>query len=87
MNLKIMVPDFTQPFYEVAIVGNSVDEKRKSFNKHYLPNVIFAGCKSESSLPLLKNRSEDGATLIYVCVNKTCNKPVSEPEEALKQFN
>ncbi len=78
---------FTQPFYEVAIVGNSVDEKRKSFNKHYLPNVIFAGCKSESSLPLLKNRSEDGATLIYVCVNKTCNKPVSEPEEALKQFN
>ncbi len=78
---------FTQPFYEVAIVGNSVDEKRKSFNKHYLPNVIFAGCKTESSLPLLKNRSKEGATLIYVCVNKTCNKPVSEPEEALKQFN
>ena len=78
---------FTQPFYEVAIVGNSVDEKRKSFNKHYLPNVIFAGCKSESSLPLLKNRSKEGETLIYVCVNKTCNNPVSEPEEALQQFN
>ncbi len=86
-NWAVLHSYFTQPFYEVAIVGNSVDEKRKSFNKHYLPNVIFAGCKTESSLPLLKNRSKEGATLIYVCVNKTCNKPVSEPEEALKQFN
>ena len=78
---------FTQPIYEVAIVGKSVNEKRKSFNKHYLSNVIFAGSENESSLPLLKNRNKEGETFIYVCTNRTCNKPVTEVEAAIAQLN
>lgn len=86
-NWARLLLNFTQPFYEVAIVGKSVDEKRKAFSKHYLPNVIFAGSATESSLPLLKNRNIEGQTFIYVCSNKTCLQPVAEVEQALQKLN
>ncbi|MGZ4055489.1 MAG: thioredoxin domain-containing protein [Bacteroidia bacterium] len=86
-NWALLLLNFCQPFYEIAIVGKSVDEKKKSFNKHYLPNGIFAYSATESSLPLLKNRFVENDTLIYVCENKTCKQPVKEVEEALKQIS
>ena len=85
-NWAMLLLNFTQSFYEVAIVGKSVDEKRKAFNKHYLPNRIFVGSANESTLPLLKNRYVAGQTMIYVCSNKTCKEPVTEVSEALKQI-
>ncbi len=85
-NWAMLLLNYTQPFYEVAIVGKAVDEKRKAFNKHYRPNRIFVGSVSESRLPLLKNRYVEGQTMIYVCTNKTCNEPVIEVSEALKQI-
>ena len=75
---------FTQPFYEVAFVGEHADEKRKEFNQHYLPNKTVAGSTIESLLPLLKNRWHDNQTLIYICADKTCYEPVSEVVESLK---
>lgn len=86
-NWAMLMLYFTQPFYEVAIVGKSVDEKRKSFFKYNLPNVIFAGSATQSSLPLLKNRFVEKETLIYVCENKICLAPVKEIEDALKYLN
>lgn len=86
-NWAMLLLNFSQPFYEVAIVGKSVDEKRKSLNKHYFPNRIFAGSAISSSLPLLKNRYVKDETLIYVCQNKTCLQPVKEIEDAHKQMN
>ena len=83
-NWALLLLNFCQPFYEVAIVGKSVDEKKRSFNKHYLPNRIFACSATQSSLPLLKNRFVEDNTLIYVCENKTCKQPVTEVEDALK---
>jgi len=85
-NWAMLMLNFIQPFYEVSIVGNSVDEKYRSFQKHYLPNVIFAGSSSNSSLPLVKNRFVDNETYIYVCSNKTCFEPVRQVDEALKQI-
>jgi len=85
-NWAMLLLHFTQPYYEVAIVGKSVDEKRKALNKHYLPNKIFAGSAGESTLPLLKNKNSKGQTMIYVCSNKVCNNPVSDVEDALKQI-
>ncbi len=77
-NWAMLLLYYTQPFYEVAIVGKSVHEKRKELNKHYFPNVIFAGCENQSALPLLKNRYVKDETFIYVCQDKTCNEPVRE---------
>lgn len=86
-NWALLLCNFCQPFYEIAIVGKSVDEKKKSFNKHYLPNGIFVCNASESSLPLLKNRFMESKTFIYVCENKTCKQPVTEVDDALQQIN
>jgi len=53
---------------------------------HYLPNVLFSGAEKESSLELLKGKFRKERT-IYVCQNKTCQKPVHTAEEALKQLH
>ncbi len=91
-NWAMLLLNFSTPFYELAIVGKSVDEKRKILHKHYYPNKIFVGSASESSLPLLLNRYKNDETLIYVCKNnpdgyRGCSAPVKEIEEALKQMN
>lgn len=85
-NWAMLLLYFSTPFHELAIVGKSVDEKRKILHKHYHPNKIFAGSASESSLPLLLNRYKKDETLIYVCKNKSCLAPVKEIEEALSQM-
>lgn len=85
-NWAMLLLYFTTPFHELAIVGKSVDEKKKTLNKHYYPNRIFAGSASESSLPLLLNRYKKEETLIYVCKNHTCSAPVTTIEEAIKQI-
>lgn len=85
-NWAILMLNFVSPFYEVAIVGKGVDEKRKELNETYLPNKIFAGTKSKSALPLLKDKQVQDKTMIYVCENKTCAKPVSDAKEALLQM-
>lgn len=86
-NWSILFLHFATPFYEVAIVGNNVDEIRKTFNKVFLPNVIFAGSLASSEIPLLKNKYVEGKTLIYVCENNVCNKPFEAVEEALASIN
>ncbi|MDQ3047121.1 MAG: thioredoxin domain-containing protein [Bacteroidota bacterium] len=85
-NWSMLLLHFAAPFKELAIVGKSVDEKRAELSQHYLPNVIFAGTSTLSTLPLLKNRTVEGQTYFYVCSEKTCQQPVSTTEEALRQL-
>jgi uncharacterized protein YyaL (SSP411 family) len=85
-NWGMLLIDLISPFYEVAIVGKDVNEKRKELAQHYLPNKIFAGSMADSALPLLENKYEEGRTLIYVCENRTCQRPVSEVSEAVNQL-
>ncbi len=73
-------------FYEVCIVGNNVDEFMRGFAKHCHPNAIFVYSKQASNIALLAGRYKPKETQIYVCSNKTCNKPVSSIDEALKQL-
>ena len=40
----------------------------------------------ESKLPLLKMKQVNGKTMIYVCYNKACQKPVEKVSEALEQI-
>ena len=78
--------DMLNDLYEVCVVGKDVDEKLVGLQNHYVPNAIFAVSATRSGLELLDQRFEEGKTLIYVCRNKTCQLPVSEVEEALKQL-
>ena len=75
-----------RPPYEVAIVGNDWQQKLSALQKNYLPNTVYLGGDNESDLPLLENKLMKGKTMIYVCENKTCQQPVEEAVEALKQI-
>ncbi|WP_027137756.1 thioredoxin domain-containing protein [Gaetbulibacter saemankumensis] len=81
--LELML-NYTQPYYEVAIVGTAAKEKLKELNKTFIPNKMIAGSTKNSNLPLLENRYNPQETLIYVCVNKMCKLPVSETKDAIK---
>ena len=76
--------NYTNDYYEVAIVGDEVLEKIKNLNNTYIPNKLIVGSQNESDLPLLKNRYIPNKTLIYVCVNKACKFPVTQVDEAIK---
>ena len=75
-----------QPPFEVAIVGPDFEGKREKLMANYLPNTLFLGGANEGKLPLLQDKLQEGETYIYVCQNKVCQLPVTEPEAALKQL-
>tara|TARA_R110000868_G_scaffold44318_5_gene148188 strand:- start:15794 stop:17827 length:2034 start_codon:yes stop_codon:yes gene_type:complete len=76
--------NYTQPFYEIAIVGQEASVKISELNKSYIPNKLIAGSISENKLPLLENRFNPDETLIYVCVNNACKLPVTDVDDAIK---
>jgi uncharacterized protein YyaL (SSP411 family) len=75
--------DVVRPPFEVAIVGDNFEAKRNELMRHYLPNALLLGGKDEGSLELLKEKLQEGETLIYVCRDKVCKLPVAEVEKAL----
>ena len=75
----------TNDITEVAIMGNDSHNVSGLLQRNYLPASLFMGGTSEN-LPLLTNKLVDGTT-IYVCRNKTCNLPVTSPDEAMEQIN
>ena len=83
-NWAILMTYIIEPFYEVVITGKNAHAIRQELNNYYIPNKIIAGSTLASSMPLLEGRFEDDETLIYVCVNNTCQLPVKTVEEALK---
>ena len=76
--------NYTNPFYEIAIAGEDSKEKILELNKVYLPNKIIAASKNQTTIPLLENRYIVNETLIFVCVDQTCQLPVKNTTEALK---
>jgi len=71
-------------YYEIAIVGLNANEFTQNFNKLYLPNTLMASSKTDSKLPLLESRFNPNETLIYICVDGACKRPVSTVSEGLK---
>ncbi len=74
-----------EPF-EVAIMGDDYDPVRQQLAREFLPATILLGGDKEGELALLKDKRVPGKTLIYVCVNKTCQLPVGEAGQALAQM-
>lgn len=85
-NWLILALHTVYPSKEVAIVGKAVDNTAAAFRKLYLPNAIFAGSTGVSAVPVLQDRMVEGKTQIYVCENNTCQLPVTEVEDAMKQL-
>ncbi len=75
------------PYYEICLAGSDADGIMRDFSSEYIPNRIFLADKDGSSkLPLLEYKYADGETMIFVCVNKSCQLPVAEVGEAMKQI-
>ncbi|HEY6913552.1 MAG TPA: thioredoxin domain-containing protein [Paludibacter sp.] len=72
--------------HEVTILGKKSEAKRKEFEMHYLPDVFLSGGEAEGNIPALKDKLIEGETTIYVCRNNTCQRPVNDVNEALKQI-
>ena len=82
-----LMMNFTQPFYEVAVVGENANTITKELYKSYLPNILISASNKDSELPLLEFKYIDGETLIYVCVNGTCKLPLADISKAIKSIN
>ena len=72
---------------EVLITGPGSEVFRKEIPKNYHPFSLYFGSKKESVLPLLENKILSGETTIYICVNKTCKRPVKKVSDALSQLS
>ena len=72
--------------YEVAIMGKNANERNMELQKKYLPTSVFLGETSNENLPLLENKYQPEKTMIYVCSNASCKRPVEQTGDALMQI-
>ncbi len=72
---------FAKGMTEVVIVGEKAMENNLKLQSNYSPCTIYMGGANED-LPLMKGKSSEGQTLIYVCKDKTCKQPVDNIREA-----
>ena len=69
--------------HEVAVMGENAKAVNTTLQRSYLPDCIFMGETDKENLPLLEQKLVQNKTLIYVCTNKVCKKPVEEVGQAL----
>ena len=88
---NIAVIKFNRPKALNALSGPLMAEFRKVF----LPNRILAVAsegpdqkKQEKVIPLLKRKiAQDGKVTAYVCENRICSFPTSDPETFARQIS
>jgi uncharacterized protein YyaL (SSP411 family) len=70
--------DFVTGLNEIAIVGTDFARLRDEFNRSFHPNAVLQSAPhSVADFPLLKDRENEGKTLLYLCRNYTCQQPVT----------
>ncbi len=78
------------PIVEVVVAGTVNEEIiEKLFQKTGSHTFLLRSSPEEEiEIPLVKGKSAiDGKTTFYVCVNKTCQLPVTDVSKVLIQFN
>lgn len=70
---------------EVAILGEKAQQMAVQLQHHYLPAAVFLG-GNEENLPLLRHKKVTAKTVIYVCHDHVCQRPVTVVKEALDQL-
>ena len=78
--------NISNPFYELAILGEQIDREQKEIQKKYLPNLIISGSNTESELSILKGRFVKGKTRYYLCEQGKCQLPKEELTHVLKNI-
>jgi len=78
--------DHLGPYYEIAITGKQAKSKSKVLFHYYIPNKIVALSTKPSEMSLLKDRFVPNYTYIYLCVNNTCQLPVTQIKKIVKNI-
>jgi uncharacterized protein len=72
---------------EVAFVGTEGTSVANEFTRTFQPFALTLGTTSTGTLPLLEGKQAiDGKTTIYVCYDRTCQRPVHTVADALAQL-
>lgn len=73
---------------EIAVVGNDYLAVADNIMLNFVPNTILMGSVAQNQrFPLLSNKPESNATLIYLCKNYTCLEPYLQPDLLIKEIN
>jgi len=75
------------PFYEIAVVGDSALSAVTFLSREYLPHALLVGSESPSTIPLYQNRFESHKTRIFVCQGNVCQLPLEDPEDAKRIYH
>jgi hypothetical protein len=78
-----LLSNYVGSYYEIAVSGSEAKQKIKEFNANYIPNKLFAGTTTKSTIPLMEGRDADDETLIYICVDGACQLPVKSTNKAI----
>lgn len=86
-NWAIMASYLAKPTAEVALTGKGAASLARELQSSYVPNKILAVSENGSALPILSGKKpiNEKAT-IYVCFNRSCQRPVNTVEEAFEQM-
>lgn len=86
-NWAIVYTEIKKGLAEVSFVGPDYRDLAVEFQQTYQPFALTMGTPTHSELPLLEGKVAAGEqSTIYVCYNKTCQRPVHTVEEAIGQI-
>lgn len=85
-NWLTVLLNYSEQNKELAICGERALDYLTQINQQYLPNLILAGTKVDSTLPFLENRFVENQTLFYLCQNKTCDIPTIDLQEIINKI-
>lgn len=86
-NWGIVYAEMKHGIAEVAFVGTGAARAGREFFAGYQPFALAMGGEMSGTLPLLDGKTAiDDRLTIYVCYNKTCQRPVHTVTEALDQL-
>ncbi|WP_246858922.1 thioredoxin domain-containing protein [Chitinophaga sp. XS-30] len=67
---------------ELAVSGPEYRLRMEALNKRYIPGKVLLGAEhDQEDMPLLQQREQKGKTLIYLCQDYHCMKPVEDMSE------
>ena len=86
-NWGIVHTEMKKGLAEIAFVGKNAAGAYLELARDFQPFVLSMGFEQAGSLPLLEGKTAVNDQLtIYVCYNKTCQRPVNNVREALVQI-
>ena len=81
-NWGILALNMLNPYFEIAITGKEWQKTLKDWHSHYIPNALYMGGETSSSLEILDGKFTN-ETMIYVCLEGACKRPTTTVRDAL----